>query len=290
MSLKEDKLEELEKNAVELVKKRKVLFEILNKFKDERDRFNEESRKLRNEALKHRDERNKINESIKEIKKALGPLFETLEEKRGLINQTNQIFWEENRSLPRKSKIETDLKRIEWEMMTTPTIEIKDREDELISRAIELRKILDNLKKIDKQKDKRLDILAETKAVEIEIRSFREKIRVLSKESQEHHEKMIYYFELADKERENANNAHAEFVETLKKINEIKTKLDVVMPQIKEIKNDLRTNNLKNIYQRNLDAKERIESMREKAIIKMKRGDKLSLEDLRLIYGEEEKK
>jgi len=30
--------------------------------------------------------------------------------------------------------------------------------------------------------------------------------------------------------------------------------------------------------------------MREKAIIKMKRGDKLSLDDLRLIYGEEEEK
>lgn len=290
MSLKEEKLEELEKKAAKLIEKRKGFFVILNKLKDKRDRFNEESRKLRNEALKHRDERNKINERVKEIKKALGPLFETLEEKRGLLNQTNQILWKENFSLPRKSKIETDLKRIEWEMMTTPTIEIKDREDELISRAVELRKMLEEFKKIDKQKDKRLDVLAETKAVEVEIRNFREKIRILSKESQEYHEKMLYYFDLADKEREYANKAHTEYIETLEKINESKTELDVVMPQIREIKNDLRIKDLNDINKRNADTKERIESMRERAIIKMKQGDKLSLDDLRLIFGEEEKK
>jgi uncharacterized coiled-coil DUF342 family protein len=290
MSLEEEKLEELEKKAAELVERRKALFDILNKFKDERDRFNESSRELRNEAIKHRDERNKINERVKEIKKALGPLFETLEEKRGLLNQTDQTLWHEQRSLPRKSKIETDLKRIEWEMMTTPTIEIKDREDELISRAIKFRKILEDLKKLDIQKDKRLNILADAKAVEVEIRSFREQIKDLSKESQDHHEKMLSYFELADKEREQANNVHSEFVETLEKINELKTELDFIMPQIREIKNNLRIKDLNYIKKRDLSARERIELMREKAIKKMEQGDKLSLDDLRLIYGEEEKK
>ena len=159
----EEMLEELETQASTLKKARDEIFITLNKRKDKRDRLNDSARELREEAKKHRDQRNEINEKVKKIKMTLGSLFEILDKKLGILHQVDEVLQAERRNKPRKSKIEDTLKRIEWEVMTTPTVELKEKEDELISRANVLRKALEELKALEKQEDKKMDILADTK-------------------------------------------------------------------------------------------------------------------------------
>jgi len=282
------KLDELEARAAELRMTRSQLFEQIKKAREDRDRLNESAHKMREEALKHRGERDRINARVQEIKKSLGPLFEELDEKKGLLTETENALREEYRGRPDKSKVERDLKRTEWEIMTTPTREMLDREDEIIERASRLRRSLEEFKAVEKHEGKRMEYLAEKKATEVEIRALRDEIRKLSEQSQEHHEKMIMFHEQADAEKKMADETHARYVQKIEEVNGVKEELNDVMPQIAALRDGLKVADLKVAETRRMSGEQRAEAMRQEAIRKMENGEKLTFEDLRLIYGDDE--
>jgi uncharacterized coiled-coil DUF342 family protein len=288
MSAEERKLDELDAKAAELRKTRSQLFEQIKKAREDRDRLNESARSMREEALKHRGERDRINARVQEIKKSLGPLFEELDEKKGLLTEAENALREEYRGRPDKSKVERDLKRIEWEVMTTPTREMLDREDELIERASRLRRSLEEFKAVEKHEGKRMEYMADKKATEVEIRALRDEIRKLSEQSQEHHEKMIMFHEQADAEKKRADETHARYVQKIEEVNGVKEELNDVMPQIGALRDGLKVADLKVAERRRMSGEQRAESMRQEAIRKMESGEKLTFEDLRLIYGDDE--
>lgn len=288
MSSEDKTLDELESQAATLRKTRGTLFDQIKKLRDERDRLNESANRLREEAQKHREERDKINARVKGIKEQLGPLFEELDAKKEKLTDAERSLREEYKNKPSKSKVERDLRRIEWEVMTTPTKQMLDREDELISRASSLRRTLEELKSLEKVEDKRIDIMADKKATELEIRSMREEIQSISEQSQQHHEKMIELYEEADLEKKKADDAHAKYIEKIEEVNKVKEELNLIMPQIKAIRDGARMSELKIAERRKMTTQQRMEDMKREAVRKMENGEKLTFEDLRLIYGDEE--
>jgi phosphoserine phosphatase len=288
MSAEEKTLDELEAQAAELIKTRNQLFDQIKKHRDERDRLNESANKLRDEAKRHREERDGINARVQEIKKRLGPLFEELDEKKEKLSKAERLIEDEYKSRPGKNRVERDLNRIEWEVMTTPTKEILDREDELIQRASRLRQTLIEYRELEKQKDQRIDFLADKKATEIEIRAIREEMGKLSEESQGHHEKMIMFYEQADAEKKKADEAHGRYVEKIREVEGVKGEINALMPQINALRDGLRLADVNVAQRRKMSAQQRMETMRQEALKKMENGGKLTFEDLRLIYGDED--
>ena len=288
MSAEERKLDELEAQAAELRKTRNQLFEQIKKAREERDRLNESAKKMREEALKHREERDRINAKVQEIKKSLGPLFEELDEKKELLTETEKTLREEYRGRPDKSKVERDLNRTEWEIMTTPTREMLDREDEIIERASRLRRSLEEFKAVEKHEGRRMEYMAEKKATEVEIRALRDEIRRLSDQSQEHHEKMIMFHEQADAEKKRADETHARYVQKIEEVSGVKEELNVIMPQAAALRDGLKVADLRVSEHRRMSGQQRAEAMRQEALRKMENGEKLTFEDLRLIYGDDE--
>ncbi|MCW4050321.1 MAG: hypothetical protein NWE89_11370 [Candidatus Bathyarchaeota archaeon] len=288
MSAEEKTLDELEAQASMLRTTRNTLFDQIKKLREERDSLNESSRKMREEALKHKEERDRINAKVKEIKQQLGPLFETLDEKKEKLTEAERALRDEYRNRSSKDRLERDLKRIEWEVMTTPTRQMLDREDELITRAAQLRKTLEEFSDLSKQEDQKMGILADKKATEMEIRAIREEMRKLSEQSQEHHEKMILFYEQVDKTRKTADETHGRYVEKIEEVNKVKEELNVVMPHVKAIRDGLKISDMKVAERRNMSSRRLMESMKQEALKKMENGKKLTFEDMRLIYGDEE--
>ena len=288
MSGEDKTLDELEAQAAELREKRNKLFERIRKHRDERDSLNESTNKLRDEAKKHREERDRINARVQEIKSRLGPLFDELDEKKEKLSKAERLLEDEYKSRPDKGKVARDLKRIEWEVMTTPTREILDREDELVERASRLRHTLDEYRKLERQADKRIDILADKKATEIEIRAIRDEMGKLSEESQGHHEKMIMFYEQADAEKKRADEAHGRYVEKIRAVEGVKEEINALMPKIKALRDGLRLEDVRASERRRMSTRQRMEAMREDALKKLESGGKLTFEDLRLIYGDED--
>ena len=288
MAVNENKLDELEAQAAELRKNRNTLFEQIKKIKEERDRLNKTARAAREQALKHRKERDRINAKVQEIKKSLGPLFEELDEKNQALAEADKAIRDEYRGRPSKKRVQEDLKRIEWEVMTTPTKEMLGREDEIIARAASLRKTLEGFKEVEKKQDKKMDYIAEKKATEVEITAMRDEINQLAEQSQEHHERMILFFEQADQEKKRADDAHARYVEKIQEVEAIKEDLNLIMPEINALRDGLKASDLRLEEMRKMNATQRAEAMKQAAIKKMENGEKLSFEDLKLIYGDEE--
>lgn len=288
MSIDEKKLDELEAQAAELRDTRNELFNQIKKLREERDRLNKTARAARDQAQKHRDERDRINSKVQEIKQSLGPLFDDLSEKNQALAQADRAIREEYKGLPNKKKVQEDLKRIEWEVMTTPTKEMLGREDELIQRAANLRKTLDEFKGIEQKQDKKQDTLKDRKETLEEINILREEINGLAEKSQEHHERMILFYEQADKDKKRADEVHSRYVEKIRQVEDIKSELNIIMPDINAMRDGLKASDLKHAELRKMNVQQRAEAMKQAAIKKMENGEKLSFEDLRLIYGDDE--
>lgn len=288
MSAKEKKLDELEAQAAEVRKTRNTLYDYVKKQRDERDRINAAVKKLREQTQKHRTERDRINAKVQEIKQKLGPLFDELDVKNMRLADVEQKLYQEYKSRPNKDRLQKDLNRIEWEVMTTPTAQMKDREDELIDQASNLKRTLDGFENLEKQEGQKMTYLSDKKATQVEIRAFREEINALSRQSQEHHEKMIMMYEQVDSEKKKADEAHVRYIEKIEETNSVKKELDMIMTQIKALREGLKVADLEQVKQRRMSVEARQETMRQEAVRKMEAGEKLDFEDLRLIYGDEE--
>ena len=286
MSADELKLDELEAQAVELRTTRNTLFDQIKKLKEERDRHNKTSRANRDQAQKHRTDRDRINAKIQEIKKKLGPLFDALNEKNDALDATDRAIRAEYRGKPRRETVQKDLEMIEWEVMTTPTSQMLGREDELLQRASELKKTLESFKSIEEKQGKKQGFLADKNATQTEIGVMRDEINQLAEQSQEHHERMILFYEQADKEKSKADEVHGRYVEKITEVDLIKQDLNFIMPQVYAMRDGLKASDLKVAELRKMNVQQRADAMKKEAMDKMGRGEKLSFEDLRLIYGD----
>jgi uncharacterized coiled-coil DUF342 family protein len=287
MSGNDLKLDQLETMASELRRKRSELFEHVNRWRDERDRINESARKIREEALNHKEERDKINTLVAEVKSKLQPLYDQLDEKRKKLAGIEQAVQQGYRELPKKKRVERDLNTVEWEVMTTPTRELLDRERELelVERANSLRRRLSTFKKPPKRTEATMEATAEAKATEMNIRQIRDEMNALREESQKHHESMLLLHRKADEEREKANQTHAKFVEYLGEVKNVEQEFDDVNLQIRGIRDGLRSDDLKVERNKMAQVNARVEALRQEALRKMAAGEKLAFDDLQFIYG-----
>jgi uncharacterized coiled-coil DUF342 family protein len=285
----EERIQEKASDAKALREKRETLKREAERWRKQRDRLNESVRALRDKALIERDERDNINGQVAEVKTDIKKLFVEMDGRRDRLAQIEAELESERRRLPPRNKIERNLRSIEWELMTTPTLEMKGRESSLIDEADSLRKALAEHRKLEALFDNKLDSLADSKAVELGLRELREEIRKLHEMSQEHHEAMIQLFRKVDEERKLADEAHRNFVEKISELKNVNKELGRLNAEIRGISLDQREREgaLKAQRRKELNAKK--QELQEAAKIKLEKGQKLSFEELKLIYeGEEE--
>ncbi|MFB0557560.1 MAG: coiled-coil protein [Candidatus Bathyarchaeia archaeon] len=286
MSADEERLQELEEEAARLLERKGELSKRVENRRNERDHLNESVKTIRSSALSEKELRDQSNQKVAEIKRKVEELRRQLDEKRRMLNQLEKEMGEGMGRLPPRSRLEQDLQRIEWELSTTPTLEIQEREDRLVERARETRSTLEEHGRLEALNDKRLITIADSKALEMEIRQSREEMQSIRDEGQEHHQMMLQLFEKADGEREKANEAHTGFLESVSAIREIDSELDMVMVEMRELRLRLRKVDRLEALKRETSIEEMKRELVAEARRKLEAGEKLSLEELKLIYGE----
>ena len=110
----------------------------------------------------------------------------------------------------------------------------------------------------------------------------------MAEQSQEHHERMILFYEQADKDKKRADEVHGNYVEKIKQVEAVKEDLNFILPEVNALRDGLKASDLKIAELRKMNAEQRAEAMKQSALRKMENGEKLSFEDLRLIYGDED--
>jgi uncharacterized coiled-coil DUF342 family protein len=194
---------------------------------------------------------------------------------------------ERRSGLPPRWRVEQDLQQVEWEMSTTPTMEIRDKEEELMERASSLRALLEEHKKLEVQDDVRLDSLAGSRAIGLEMRKGRDEIQAIRDVSQGHHERMLALYRKVDEERGRADEFHARFVERLEESREVNAEIDVVLPEVRELRKKLKVAGQRMSAWRSQSLRAKREELLAEAKRKLEAGEKLSLDEMKLIYGED---
>jgi uncharacterized coiled-coil DUF342 family protein len=99
---------------------------------------------------------------------------------------------------------------------------------------------------------------------------------------------MILFFEQSDKEKMKADDAHSRYVEKIQTVEAIKEDLNLILPEINALRDGLKASDLKLEEMRKMSTQQRAEAIKQSALRRMENGEKLSFEDLKLIYGDEE--
>ena len=287
MSADEERLAKLEARLDELFRRRDGLREQADRFKGQRDALNDEVRALREQAASERGLRDELNEKVAGIKARIDTLREKLETSRGGLDQVNGGREERRPGLPPRWRVERDLQQVEWEMATTPTMEIRGKEEELIERANSLRALLEEHKRLEANDDARLESLAGSRAIGMEIRKERDEIQAVRDVSQGHHERMLALYRKADEEKGRADDAHARFVERLEESREVNAEIDAVLPEVRELRKKLRVAGQRISAMRDRGLRAKREELKAEAMRKLEAGEKLSLDEMKLIYGED---
>jgi len=236
------------------------------------------------ESLKHREERNNSNSKVAEIKKKIESLRDRVREKRAYLEREDAKLDEERGRLPHKRKLAEKLSRIEWEIMTTPTLQMIDREKGLMDEAKGLEEGLTAHHNLDQREDEEMDMYADIKALEMGLRSLRNEIDRQLGLGNDSHEKMILLRQKADEEKKRADEAHIKFKEQLEAKKIALTELNEVTKQASELRLKLGEIDRSKASERGKTLEERRRELQAEAKIKLEAGKKLSLEELKLIY------
>jgi uncharacterized coiled-coil DUF342 family protein len=282
-----DDIDALESQASALFEKRDGLNKERETRRLERDHLNESVKSLQDKARNAKEERDSVNTRVAELKGRLRGLRERLEVKQEVTEKNDDELEDSRRSLRPRGRLIEELREIEWELSTTPTLEIKDREAGLIERAKYLKTQIGEHRKLDTRDDMNLMLLADSKAVGLEIRKTIREMESLRETGQGHHERMLAFYRQVDEERKRSNEAHRKFVDALETLKEVYRDLDKVLPELKKLRKLSQDEARFLAEKRGKIIANKKKELAEKAKRKLEAGEKLSLDEMKLIYSEE---
>jgi uncharacterized coiled-coil DUF342 family protein len=282
-----DNMDVLESQASELFEKRDKLIKERESRRKERDHLNQSVKSLQEKARNAKTERDGVNTRVAKLKGRLRGLRERLEAKRETAGELNEELDESRRRLRPRGRLLEELRGIEWELSTTPTLEIMDREAELIERAKLLKSQIEEHRKLDTRDDMYLMSLADSKAVGVEIRRIREQMNGLRETGQKHHEGMLVFYRQADEERNRSDAAHGKFVDALEALKIVNRELDKILPDLKKMRKLSQDEARFLAEKREKIIADKKKKLAEEARRKLDSGEKLSLDEMKLVFGEE---
>jgi len=217
----EQKIEELYRKFRSLRAERDDLNRKAQMWADKRDRIHEEIRDLRSQIRDLKQRRDALNEEVKRLKSlreaGLKRRNEILEEIDKLRREKDKIAAEKpNRS---RSYLEGKIERIEWKIQTESLP--LDIERQLINQIMTLESQMEVYRRIEKIKEKIVDLKREAEKLKANTLSYRSRILEIAAQSQEFHMKMVKKIEYVNELKLKADEMHQRYVENKEKVKAI---------------------------------------------------------------------
>jgi uncharacterized coiled-coil DUF342 family protein len=268
----EDELVELEEKRgivnEDAEKHRKLRDELNNQTKEwkaKRDALNGQVRELVDEAGKCREERDSLNQKVTALKEQLAPFRNT---------ERN----DEKNEVPVK-QLKKQLQDLEYTQQTKALG--KDKENEIIKQISVLAKEIADREKTYEQNDEVKGLVGQLREAKAQAEIYHRQVSEYAEKAQASHDKMIGFYEQADKLRKEADAAQAKFIECKQAADEEHKKH---IEQIKSVHQmDRDASGYRNKDKNGNRAKKRESDNKKEAkeiFERFKAGDKLSTEDL----------
>jgi len=278
-------LENIQERIDELNRERSALKEKLDKLNSEarkwaekRNAIHERIKKLRIEDIELKGKRDTLNEKVRELKGLRDTARNARKEKRVEILGLREELRANAKNKPPRSmhEIEKEIESLEWKIQTTP-LAFKE-EKALIDQIKPLEAQLLVYKQMQKLKDNIIKLSQESEALETEAKLHHEKLSELAEQSQAFHEMRIKALNQIRTIKVEADVAHQKYVWT--KEQDLRQKYVELSRQIEALEHKLRQAEEEKRAERQTEL---LKELEDRAKEKLKRGEKLTLEEFKIL-------
>ena len=278
----------------------------IKKFIDTRNELNEQVKKTREEINSLKTERDSINEKVRTLKQQRdavrvksNPLTEEINVAKGKIEELKKRLPREN-----QKDLQEELDAIEWKISTT-SLDLKE-EKMLIENVKQLEIALSGYKRIDAQRSKIKDLIAQRKVFDDEADVVHKEVTELAEKSQAIHSSMIEKVNAVKISRAQADAAHQAFLKTKEDVTTMYERITELSMQLRGINEALRDEyaarkaaseqaakqQQQTYTERQQEQKNKEQAIKEKlgaeARDKLQKGEKLSWNEFQLVMGDDD--
>ena len=280
---KQDKtrvIDELNQKLAPLTEQKDTLDDEANRLAEKRNRLNEKLRDLRNEIQELRSKRDEANVRVKELKQQRNSITAKIHEKIEEVKKLSEERHAFSKKTPSKSRrtLEEEVKSIDWKIQTS-SLTLQE-EKNLVDKVKMLETQLSAYRKAE-QLEKVIDELhTEVENLKSEREHCHEALTAHSQKSQEIHAKMLSKIEESKQIKIEADDAHTRFVEAKEKTRPLREEIAAISSRIRQFKTEVRDEHEKERKQSEDLLRRTLEN---RAMEKLKRGEKLSWEEFQLV-------
>ncbi|MEB2836404.1 MAG: hypothetical protein GSR80_001560 [Desulfurococcales archaeon] len=274
--------EEYREKIISIKDQRRTLVEENRKLRAQRRRLIEEKRQLTSRLQEVRRKRNELMEQLRQLKSERDKIREELEKKREQLQLARKLAEKEG-DLAKLSlkRLQRRLEDLEWRQMTS--VLPPEAEKRIVEEISRLEELIERVRKAKQQVLSIMELEAEVKALRLKnrdltqrINEIRESIGEVKREIQSLVERIEEYNKKIDALSEEINERSAI-------LDDLSRQLDLLYAVYREIMVKVRELKLARQYRMSL---EELEKRRKEVMEKYKRGEPLSLQELRILYGE----
>lgn len=283
----QDKKSELERISRQLISLR----EDVNKAKadtkgytEKRDKLNAELRILRQEIDSLKNQRDNMNQKVKTLKLKRDNSRARIKTLIQEIHLHHQKIADLKKKTPRENRkeMQKEFNNIEWKIQTTP-LEMQE-EKRLIERVKQLETQLNIYRKFDQHVKKISDLHKESELLEATVKASHQELSEIAERSHNMHEKMLIKIAESKMKKTEADSLHRAYIQEMEKVRPLRDEIRKLADQQRKLQvaifeeDEKRKKNVEQALRKNLGCK---------AKEKLKRGEKLSWDEFRLLENED---
>jgi uncharacterized coiled-coil DUF342 family protein len=171
-----------------------------------------------------------------------------------------------------------EMQNIEWKIQTE-SLDLRD-ERKLIGKVKEFERQLSIHRKIEKLNQEIMELNAEIKALYAKAKTCRDSIEEKAVKSREIHEEIIRKIEEAQRLKAEAYALHNQFLEAKEESKECRKEIAEILGEINRLKGEIRS---EEECERKKIEEDLMENLEKKAREKLKRGEKLTWEEFKVL-------
>jgi len=253
-------------------------------YAEKRDKLNAELRTLHQEIDSLKNQRDNMNQKVKTLKLKRDNTRVRIKTLIQEIHLHRQKIADLKRKTPRENRqeMQKEFNNIEWKIQTT-LLEMQE-EKRLIERVKQLETQLNIYKKFDQHVKKISDLHKESELLETTVKATHKKLSEIADRSQNIHEKMISKIAESRMKKTEADSLHRAYIQEMEKVRPLRDEIRKLTDQQRKLQNA--------IFEEDKKRKKNIEQalrkkLGSKAKEKLKRGEKLSWDEFRLLENED---
>ncbi len=271
--LPKKKITELRQQLAPLIEKHDKLNSEAKQWAEKRDSLHKQIKKLRAKAHELKQKRDELNVRVQELKILREEANKERRERHAQILKLREEIRALREKKPSRSmdNIQAEIEKLEWKIQTT-SLTLKE-EKVLIDQVGFLENQLLVYNQLQKLKDSLTELRTEEKELESNAKIHHKELLGLAEQSQELHKEMMEALNEADSLQGEADKAHQRFLEAKQRVRSLHQRIELLREEIHCIEEETKSKH-------ELELRKGLE---ERALEKLRRGEKLTWEEFKVL-------